>query len=262
MTQNAMPANDDDKGSVKVLNKALAILEAIGTSPRPLRITEVAVAVGISRPTAYRIVNTLIADGFVSQDQFGRLSIGMSILALTSSLLDSNRLRIEAMPHLQALATLTGERANLGIMHRNRVLYLAGVEKPSLPTIYTRFGKTAPAHCSSLGKTLLAYMSQAEVMRIISAEPLTASTQHSITTVQHLNEELATTRARGFGIDQQEHVLNSCCIAAPIFSGGKIIGAMGISASTDKIEPLLEFVKVLQHTAEVVSHRLEVSVSA
>lgn len=262
MTQNAELANDDDKGSVKSLQKALAILEAIGTAPRPPRIAEVALAVGVSRPTAYRIINTLIAEGYVSQDQSGRLSIGLSMLGLTASLLDSNRLRVEALPHLQSLAALAGERTNLGILHRNRVLYLAGVEKPSLPTIYTRFGKTAPAHCSSLGKAMLAHLAHAEVERIIAAEPLVPSTPHSITSMPRLLEELSETRTRGFGTDRQEHVLNSCCVAAPIFSGGQVIGAIGISSSNDRIEPLLDQVKVLLHTAEVISHRLEVSGSA
>ena len=262
MTPDALLANDDDKSLVKSLRKALAVLEAISTARRPPRIAEVALAVGISRPTAYRIINTLMAEGYASQDQAGRLSIGLSMLALTASLLDSNWLRVEALPHLQSLATLAGERTNLGIMHKNRVLYLAGVEKPSLPTIYTRFGKTAPAHCSSLGKAMLAHLPHAEVERILAAEPLTAFTPYSIVTVPRLLEDLSQTRARGYATDRQEHVLNSCCVAAPIFSGGKVIGAIGISSSNDRIEPLLEQVKVLLHTAEVISHRLEVSVSA
>jgi DNA-binding IclR family transcriptional regulator len=251
---------EDDRSAVKSLQKALAVLDAIGTASAPPRIAEVALAVGISRPTAYRIINTLIAEGYVSQDQTGRLSIGLSLLSLTASMLDSNRLRVESLPHLQALATRTGERTNLGILHRNKVLYLAGVEKPSLPTIYTRFGKTAPAHCSSLGKAILAYLPHAQVEHILAAEPLSAETHRSITSMPRFLQELEQTRERGYAIDREEHVLNSCCVAAPITSGGRVIGAIGISTSSDKIEPLLDQANVLLHTAEMISHRLEVPV--
>ena len=81
-------------------------------------------------------------------------------------------MRIEALPHLQHLAHVSGERTNLGVLHKNKVLYLAGVEKPTLPTIYSRFGKTAPAHCCSLGKAILAHLPERQVHELIRAEPL------------------------------------------------------------------------------------------
>ena len=83
----------------------------------------------------------VLRDDLACDDGGPKDGIGYSVLQLSARLLDSNRLRIEALPHLQALANLTGERTNLGILHRNKVLYLAGVEKPSLPTIYSRFGQ-------------------------------------------------------------------------------------------------------------------------
>jgi IclR family acetate operon transcriptional repressor len=167
--------------------------------------------------------------------------------------LDTNRLRLEALPHLQSLANLTGERTNLGILHQNRVLYLAGVEKPSLPTIYSRFGKTAPAHCCSLGKAVLAHLPEKEVQAILAAQPLIAQTPNSITSMARFLEELKTTRQRGYASDQREHIVNSCCVAATIFDGqGRAVGAIGISARD--LEPLLAHIPVLRHTAEIISH--------
>ena len=246
--------SDDDRGAVKSLQKALAIMEAVGAAETPPRIAEVALMAGISRPTAHRIVQTLIAEGYLVQDaQSGRLSVGYSVLMLSASLLDRSRLRLEALPHLQALANLTGERTNLGILHQNRVLYLAGVEKPSLPTIYSRFGKTAPAHCCSLGKAVLAHLPEKEVQAIIAAEPLVAQTPSSITSVARFFEELEATRQQGYATDRREHMVNSCCVAATIFDGqNRAVGAIGVSARD--LEPLLAHIPVLRHTAELISH--------
>ena len=260
MDEPAEILGDEDKSAVKSLQKALAVLEAVGGAQRPPRISEVAIATGISRPTAYRIVNTLIAEGYLMQEvASGRLSVGYSMLMLAASILDTNRMRLEALPHLQSLASLTGERTNLGIIHRNKVLYVAGVEKPSLPTIYTRFGKTAPAHCSSLGKAILAHLPESEVSHILAQEPLFAQTPNSIISMPRFREELAETRRRGYAMDREEHLLNSCCVAAPIFSEGRAVGAIGISSTSDRIDPLLDQIAVLRHTAEMISHRLEVS---
>jgi len=143
-------SEDPDRSAVKSLRKAMTVLNVVAGAERPLTIAEVAINAGIARPTAYRFVQTLVAAGYLAQDPVdGRLSVGFAVLPLASSLLDRNRMRIEALPHLHSLARETGERANLGILYRDRVLYIAGVEKPALPTIYSRFGKNAPAHCSA-----------------------------------------------------------------------------------------------------------------
>jgi DNA-binding IclR family transcriptional regulator len=245
---------EDDRTSIKSLQKALAVIDAVSRAEVPPRVAEVAIQVGVPRPTAYRIVQTLIAEGYLMQDPHSaRLSIGYSVLAHSASLLDRNRLRLEALPHLQSLANHTGQRVNLGILHRNQVLYLAGVEKPSLPTIYTRFGKSAPAHCCSLGKAILAYLPEAELASLLAARPLRAHTPRSITSLMQFREELETIRQQRYATDREEHVTGSFCVAATIFDGqNSPIGAIGLSDRS--LEAMLEHVAILQHTAELISY--------
>ena len=211
---------------------------------------------GIARPTAYRLVQTLLAEGYVEQNPLdGRLSIGLATLPLAASALDRNRMRLEALPHLHALAQQTGARANLGILHKNQLLYLAGVEKPSLPTIYSRFGKLIPAHCSALGKAILANLPEAELRAVLAARPLEPSTPNTITDPKAFAEEMADIRRNGFAVDRAEHVPGSFCVAAPIFdSRFGPVGAIGISSRS--LEPALAEVDRIRHTAEVISHLL------
>ncbi len=244
-----------DAAAVKSLGKALAVLNAVAAAEQPLTIAETAIRAGIARPTAYRFVQTLLAAGYLAQDaRDGRLSIGLAVLPLASSLLDRNRLRIEALPHLHALAQRTGERANLGILHRDCVLYIAGVEKPSLPTLYSRFGKSAPAHCSSLGKAILAFLPEADLRALLGRRPLVAHTPSTITARAAFMKELAETRARGYAVDRGEHVAGSCCLAAPIYAANRPIGAIGVSGRA--LEPLLKHQELVRETAEIVSHHL------
>jgi IclR family acetate operon transcriptional repressor len=252
----AAAPDDPERSAVKSLRKALTVLNAVAGADRPLTVAEVAINSGIARPTAYRFVQTLVAAGYLTQDPAdGRLSMGFAVLPLASSLLDRNRMRKEALPHLQSLAQQTGERANLGVLYRDRVMYVAGVEKPALPTIYSRFGRSAPAHCSSLGKAILAYLSEAEVRALLARKPLVALTPTTITNAAAFAKELEATRERGYAIDRAEHAFGSCCVAAPIFdANNRPIGAIGVSGRD--LEPLIKHQELVRHTAEVISHHL------
>jgi IclR family KDG regulon transcriptional repressor len=249
-------ADDADRSAVKSLRKAMNVLNVIAGSDRPLSVAEVAINAGLARPTTYRFVQTLVAAGYIAQNPIdGRLSVGFAVLPLASNLLDRNRMRIEALPHLHNLAKETGERANLGILYRDRVLYIAGVEKPALPTIYSRFGKSAPAHCSSLGKAILAYLPEAEVRALLERAPLTSHTPNTITARPAFTKEITETRNRGYAIDRAEHVLSSNCVAAPIFdANNRPMGAIGISGR--ELEPLIKHRDLIRQTAEIISHHL------
>ena len=93
---------DSDLSAVKTLRKALAILDAFAAAERPLTVAEVAVRAGVTRPTAHRLIQTLVASGYLSQDPGdSRIMPGYSVLQLASSLLDTNLIRLESLPHLE-----------------------------------------------------------------------------------------------------------------------------------------------------------------
>lgn len=246
---------ENDASAVKTLRKALAILDAFAAAEIPLTVAEVAIRAGVTRPTAHRLVQTLITDGYLTQNpRDGRISPGYSVLQLAGSLLDTNQMRIESLPHLETLAHDIGERANLGILHRNQLLYLAGVEKPSLPTIYSRFGKTAPAYCAALGKAILAFLPADELKSYFRQVPLARRTENTVTDEAELRKELTEVRKKGYALDREEHISGLFCVASTILLDGAPIGAIGVTGRA--LAPLQEQVGRIQHTAEVISHVL------
>lgn len=259
MLSNEPAAVDDEaveKGSaVKTLRKALLILDHFATSERPLTVGEVAQQLGIARPTAYRLVQTLISEGYLHQNKDDkRISPGYSILRLASTLLDTNRLRIESLPHLESLSQLVGERTNLGILHKNQLLYLAGVEKPSLPTLYSRFGKVIPAYSTSLGKAILSFLPKDELDTYLKDVQFIPSTENTIIDTEEFLLELQKTRSRGYATDNAEHAVNTYCLAVPIWLSGRVVASVGVTGrSLDALTAHLDDVK---HTAELIEHAL------
>lgn len=247
--------DDSSLSAVKTLRKALGVLDAFAEAGRPLSIAEVAVRAGVTRPTAHRLVQTLVAEGYLAQDpRDGRIAPGYSVLKLAGGLLDTDRLRLEALPYLEDLARASGERANLGILHRNQMLYIGGVEKPTLPTIYARFGKTIPAHCSAIGKAILAYLPEPELRTFLNAGSLGKLTDATIADEATLREDLSKVRAVGYALDCEEHMIGVYCLATAILVDGRPIAAIGLSGRA--LDPLLKQKERVQHTAEVIAHVL------
>jgi DNA-binding IclR family transcriptional regulator len=249
-------SDDPRLPGVKTLGKALTLLDVVAGSEHPPTISELALKAGLTRPTAHRLAQTLIAAGFLQQNPLdNRLTIGFAVLPLASSLLDRNRLRLEALPHLQALAHKMNERVNLGILNRNRVLILAGSEKPSLPTIYSRFGRLIPVNCCALGKAMLAYLPEDEAQAILKSYPLVAKTPQTITDIPAYLRDLEGVRSRGYSIENGENTPTSCCVGVPIVdSHDRPIAAISVSARS--LDLLEKDIGDVLRTAELISHIL------
>ena len=252
---SAARAEDADLSAVKTLKKALDILDAFAAAERPLTVAEVAIRAGVTRPTAHRLIQTLVGAGYLAQDAGdSRIMPGYSVLQLAAGLLDTSLIRLESLPHLENLARTTGERVSLGILHRDEMLYLAGVEKPSLPTIYSRFGKTVPAYCSAIGKSILAHLPEAELRSYLRHVPLIKYTETTISDEAGLRAETAEIRRAGFAVDREEHTIGTACVGAPILLHGRPVGAIAVVGRS--LDPLLAHADIVQHTAEVISHIL------
>ncbi|NML43577.1 IclR family transcriptional regulator [Ramlibacter sp. G-1-2-2] len=245
------------QAAVKTLGKALALLDLVARAGHPPTIGELAVIAKLSRPTTHRLVQTLVAAGFLQQNaRDGRLSIGLAVLPLAASLLDTHRLRADAMPHIQALAQKLNARVNLGILHQQKIMILGGAEKPTLPVIHSRFGRTVPMHCCALGKAILAWLPPAETQAILRDQPLVGRTPNTITTAPALLADLEKTRERGWSTEFRENTATSCCIGVPILDGMERPVA-AISVAGRSIELLEQDVGPVLETAEIISHMLQ-----
>jgi DNA-binding IclR family transcriptional regulator len=248
-------SDESDLSAVKTLRKALAILDAFAAAERPLTVAEAAVRAGVTRPTAHRLIQTLIGEGYLAHDPGdSRVSAGYSVLMLAGTLLDANPIRLESLPHLEALARTTGERVGLGILHRHQILYLAGAEKPSLPTIFSRFGKTAPAYTSAIGKSILTHMSEPELAAYLGAVPLVRHTALTITDEASLRAELAEVRREGFAVDRGEYEPCRHCVGAPVLVHDRPVAAIAVIGRM--LEPLLSHKDEVKYAAEVIAHVL------
>jgi DNA-binding IclR family transcriptional regulator len=216
--------------TVDAAAKALDLLNVFSFTDRKLSLNSLAARTGIPRATAFRLLSTLEQSGFVAKIG-AEYHLGIKCLVLGNVVAADLDVREKAHPHLVALRDVTRETAHIAVLHQWQVVYLERVPSPQpVGFMQSRAGAILPAHCTALGKTLLAYQPEHEVAAWAATEKFEALTPYTHTSAQPLLEELHLIRQRGYALDEQEHEIGVRCIAAPIRNHrGEVVAAISVA---------------------------------
>ena len=252
---------NDEVAVTRTVRKALDILDCLSKESTPLPTKEIARCCGISRPTAYRLLSTLAAYGYVTRDhnQDERYRLGYKVLELSKSLLDGIELRQQALPFLTSLSQVTNETVHLAVLDRDEVIYIDKVESTQPVRMHSTIGSRNSVHCTSLGKAILAYLSPEERKRILASVTLERRTANTITDRARLEEHLDAVRLQGFAMDDVENEDGIRCVGAPIFGySGKVVAAVSVSGPAYRLsaERAHELAAPVQATAAGISREL------
>jgi IclR family acetate operon transcriptional repressor len=224
-----------ERDGVQSVQRAAALLSALGDAGRPLSAAELSAVAGLPRPTVYRLLQTLRAQGLVAQSG-PAFAIGAGVLWLAARRLEQLELRSVGRPVLAALRDRTGETVHMGVLEADRVVYVEKMESPGPLRMASMVGRIVPAHSTALGKAMLAYLPSERVNEIAQRHGLARRTPNTITDPSRLFQELSAIRARGFAIDNVENEDGIRCVGAAIFDhAGSVAGALSVSGSTAAI---------------------------
>ncbi|WP_337844607.1 IclR family transcriptional regulator [Thermus sp.] len=222
-------------------------------------VTEVARALGIPKSSAHALLATLSQIGLLKRSRDGRYRLGFRVLALAHVLLSTSSWREEARKAMEDLVARFGETTHLAVLECGRVVYVEKLEGTrAVKVATTGVGVELPAHCSAVGKVLLAHRPWEEVLGIVEARGLPALTPNTITTLDELKTELQAVRERGYAYDIEEAVPELCCVAAPIRDHtGEVIAALSLSVPFYRFqERKEEYRRAVLEATRAVSERL------
>jgi DNA-binding IclR family transcriptional regulator len=149
---------------VQVLDRVIAILDAFAENGGELALAEVAAAVHLNKSTVHRLLTSLRGAGYVEQNaQTARYRLGSKLIQLGTAALANRDLCQIARPFLQRLVAETGETAHLGVLREGRIVSMASADGPRTLRTPSTVGRSSPAHCSSQGKTILAFAPEEEL---------------------------------------------------------------------------------------------------
>lgn len=219
------------------LAKGLRVLEAFGAEHPRLSIAETADRTGLDRATARRCLLTLHAEGYADYD--GKFfTLTPRVLRLGMGALAALPLAQLVQPWLDQLSERIGQSTSVSILDETEIVYLARAAQRRVMSIGLLPGSRLPAHCTSMGRVLLAALPGPEARAVIDASDLSPRTPFSRTDPEEIIAEIGRVRAQGYALIDQEVELGLRSLAVPLISArGRVVAALNTGVAAVQAEP-------------------------
>jgi DNA-binding IclR family transcriptional regulator len=246
-----------DGGSVSSVRRTIQVMDLLARKGA-VGVRAVAQQLDLPVGSVHRLLLDLAEEHAVERTADGTWQLGYRLLEITHEQLEGVGLPRLARPFCEDLAEQTGETVNLNVISGDACVCIDRVRGSDGMQLDWRMGSPAPLYAGGSAKAMLAFVSEAEQVRVANA-PKTRFTQHTLTDASALLVELRGIRQRGYAVDDQELVLGVFCVGVPILDRlGRPAGAMSISGPSPKsvgasVEPL---VRRLSDACGQISKRL------
>ncbi|WP_351224927.1 IclR family transcriptional regulator [Streptomyces sp. NPDC002133] len=217
---------------VPAVSRALDILELFLSSDGTLSAPEVIRKLQLPRTTVHELLTTLAARNYLMPvpEQPGRYRLGVRIYQLGSRYAEQLDLAAEGRQVAREVAETCDETVHVALLEDTDVIYIAKVDSTHAVRMVSAAGRRLPAHCTAVGKMLLASLPPAELDSRIEGRELVAMTPGSITDPDALRVVLDAIRERGIATEHQESNPDVSCVAAPVRdSAGRVVAALSVS---------------------------------
>lgn len=218
---------------IRSVKKAFDIFELFSRTQPSLSLTEISCRLGYPKATTYHILSTLVQLGYLGKDSKDCYYLSPKIIEISQNALINVELRDIAAPFLRELGDFCNESVYLATKYNDRILYIYAIETSKRLLSRSAVGDQAMLHCTGIGKALLAFLPNEEIVKICESG-LPSFTENTIIDKEKLYKKLDEVKTVGYAIDNEEHEQNIFCIGAPIFNNnGAVIASCSVSG-TDK----------------------------
>lgn len=227
----------DEGGSrdfVTALARGLSVMRAFTQHDQDMTLADLSRLVDLPRATVRRCLITLGTLGYVeSSGHFFRLS--PQVLTLAQAYLSSSVLPRVAQPFLERTSEALGASCSISILHREEVIYVARSSRKRMGSLHRDVGTHLPAYCTSMGRVLLANLSNPELARFFQDADLRPITPHTLHREEDLRRVLERIRREGFCVVDQELEIDLRSIAVPVHNAsGRIVAALNVSTQAGR----------------------------
>lgn len=245
-------------GGVQSVDRTFELLELLADAGGELGLSQLAEASGLPLPTIHRIMRTLVASGYVRQQPSRRYTLGPRLIRLGETA--GRTLGAWARPYLAGITEAVGETSNLAILDGDQVVYVAQVPSPHPMRMFTEVGRRVEAHCTAVGKAILAGLPTETTDQLLARTEMRRKTAHTITTLPALRRELAIIARRGYAVDYGEQEIGVRCIAVavPKAPTGTAISISGPEARMSRLR-IDEIIPLMRGAAAKLSGELAAS---
>lgn len=239
-----------DSYKIAALEKGLRVLACFTPGSGSLGISEISRSTGIPTSTCFRILRTLENSNYVLQLSGGNYAPSAGVLKLGFAALQGNELVEASQTPLRDLHRRTRETCSLAVLSGTDIVYLIRLKSEGYVIRNVVVGSVLPAAITSMGKMLLAGLSDEELERTLASVDFSRSKRGPNATrdIDALRDEVFLAHSRGWAVQDEEVAFGLRSVAVPVADMNGTAGAMGVSleaaywsqqAMIDKFLPLL-----------------------
>jgi PcaR/PcaU/PobR family beta-ketoadipate pathway transcriptional regulator len=254
-------ATEKDRNFVESVERGLNVFSFIVNSKKAVGITQISKALHLSIGSVQRVTYTLQKLGYLRKDEdIQKYSIGNNGLVLGLGIVKGLDLKRIAYPYLKELSAEINETVNLAVLDGIQIVYIDRVKTGQIININLNIGSKLPVYCTSMGKSLLAFLPNDELLELLNKITLKPITPHTITTKARLLKELEKVKERGFSVNDKELDIGLRSVAAPVRNEyGTVVAAVNIAVPSSRVtfeELRTKFASKVIHLSKVISEAL------
>lgn len=226
------------KSAIQVIDRAAKLLDLVAASDQSVPLKVLAIDAGLHPSSAFRILASLSAHGYVERDEAGRYQLGRKLLQLGGRVQAHVSLKEDARPIMEALRDSLQETINLTVRDGNEVVYIErAISNKRMMRVEQVIGSRAPLHVTAVGKLFLGDEDEENFTSYTRATGLKAFTPHTITQPEALRAECLKAKEAEYATDSEEAEPGVSCVAVPVRDhSGDIVAAISVSAPTNRHE--------------------------
>lgn len=225
-------------GAVRTVERALDLLTCFSARSSRLTLAELSERSGVPKPTAYRILGTLVTRGFLVQDEDRRYGLGLRMLELGSLVQEHLHVGRLCRDATDALAAETGETVLVGQAEwaNSEVIIIDKRDGAHPVSVLSPLGRRSRIGPGCLGKALLAGLPAEELDDFLAASPIESRTAHSVTDPDAVRAEIERVRTQGYAVEEDEYLAGVAGVAAPVtLLSSRPVAAVGVVGPSSRL---------------------------
>ena len=229
---------ETSKSRSATLAKGLQILDFIAVQNKPVLLRKVTAELELTKPTAHRLLATLVDYGLVRFDPADNTySLGMRLFELSRQVWQDFDLRSAVIGEMQKLSTKTEETVSLAILTPDGGVYIDEVQSNHQIREQSRIGQRVSYWKSAVGKALISGLSIDERTALLEANKSEILGNYEYDNLQQLNNHLDLVNARGYAVEIDDDIPGISGVAAPILDHrGITVAAISLSGSSQRLD--------------------------
>ncbi len=226
---------ESPNNSIQVIARLAQLLDAIAARDEDVSLKILSAETGLHPSTAFRILASLIEQGYVERTTRGNYQLGIKLMQLGSRVHASVDIRKVALPLMEKLRDDLGETVNLTVREGDEVVYIERTLAKRMIRVEQVIGSRAPLHVTAIGKLMLGDQGEAACRSYAKRSKLPAYTSNTHTKIAALLQDSLASATRGYALDNEEAELGVGCIGTLVRdASGQVVAGLSVSAPIER----------------------------